>query len=82
MGCSRSSIKPGFTKLIKIDRFCGVIHVVIHLLLGVQFFELQVQFRHFLQQLIISVPQLLKYVVGNDARECCKCYGDRGVPNC
>ena len=40
----------------------------------------QVQFRHLLPQL--GVPRLLEGVVGKDANECYKCYGDRGVPIC
>ena len=58
--------------------------MIIHYLLGVWFFvkflKLQVQFRHLLPQL--GGPQLLEDVVGKDANECNKCYGDRGVADC
>ena len=83
MGRLEQVFKPRFTQLIIIFRLCQIISrivQIIHCLLGVQFLELQVQFRHLLPQL--GVPQLLKYVVDKDPNKCCKCYGDRGEPNC
>ena len=43
----------------------------------VQFLKLEVHFSHLLPQL--GVPQLLEDVVGEDANQRHKCYGDRSV---
>ena len=85
VGGLQQVIKQRFTKPIKPPIFCGIkIVQVIFFLLGVQFvvqfLELKVHFRHLFPQL--GLPQLLEDVVGKDANECCKCCGDRGVPNC
>ena len=72
--------KPGFTKLIKVCRFCGINNRIFYCLLGVQFLDLEVWFRHLLLQL--GVPQLLEDVVGKDCNKCCKCCRNRGVTNC
>ena len=83
VGGVQQVFKPGFTKLIKVHRFCRIVYrivQIIHHLLGVQFVKLQVQFRHLLPQL--GVPHLLEDVVGKDGNKCCKYYDDRGVPNC
>ena len=59
-----AGLQAGFTELIKVCRFCGIVNrfvQIIHCLLGVQFLKLQVQFRHLLPQL--GVPQLLEDVV-------------------
>ena len=72
-------LKQRFTKSTKICLCCKIICRFICNFYNVWSVELQVQFRHLLPQL--DVPQLLDDVVGEDANEGCKCYGDTGVPN-
>ena len=84
--CSESTIvrlwqvlKQWFTESTKICfRLQDCLQVVCSLL-DILSVGLEVQFRHLPQ---LGGPQFLEGVVAEDANECCKCYGDRGVPNC
>ena len=67
VGGLKQVFKPGFTKLIKVCRFCGIVKrivQIIHCWLGIQFLELQVHFRNLLPQL--CVLQLLEDMVDKD----------------
>ena len=60
-----------------------IVYRVVNPLLGFQFLELMsfmFSFWKLLPQ--FGVPQLLEDVVGKDANECHKCYGNRSVSNC
>ena len=74
-------LKQRFTESTKIcNSHCGIVCRFIHNLHGVWSVELHVQFRYLLPQ--CGEPQLLEDVVDKDTDECCKCYGNRDVPNC
>ena len=73
-------LKQRFTKSTKLCFCCKIVCRFIRSLLDISSVGLHVEFRHLLPQ--FGGPQLLEDVVGKDANECCKCYGDRGVPNC
>ena len=72
-------LKQRFTKSTKVLFCCKIVCWFIRNFHNVSSVELQVQFRHLLPQLDVS--QLLEDVVGKDANECYKCYGNRSVPN-
>ena len=78
----RQVLKKRFTKLVVAFDFCYIVDRVlksIHSLIRIELLN-QFQFRNLLPQL--GVSQLLEDVVGEDANECYKCYGDRGAPSC
>ena len=71
---SWEALKQRFTESTKICNFhCRIVCRFIRNLYDVWSVNFLPQF---------GVPQLLEDVVGQDANECGKCYGDRGVPNC